>query len=164
MKIEIDPLKIPAFQRKSKITFNKNASFRMDKDPEIKILDRLKKENQASMPKNRVVSIERPVSYEPKQASLPISAGFSWRKMDRIGEVEQYFAKIDVIAFKLEKPLRVGERIIIESPKGLFEQEVSSMQINRQDIVAAKKGEDIGIKVQFEPSLGGSIYKIVAEG
>jgi hypothetical protein len=161
--MDIDPYKIPAYQRKKKITLNKGSSFM---DPEVKILKRLKEDNLSSMRANRIadMDIEKPISCNTKQVSQTIMGIPTWRKMDRIGEVEQYFAKIDVIALKLQKPLKVGEHIVIESPKGLFEQELLSMQINRQDVTVAKKGEDVGIKVQFEPLPGGSVYKVVAEG
>jgi len=162
--MDIDPYKIPAFQRKKKISLSKGSSFRMDKDPEVKILNRLKEDNFSAMRKNRNTDIEKPISSNAKQVSQTFQGIPSWRKMERIGEVEQYFEKIDVIALKLQKPLRVGENIVIESPKGLFEQELISMQINRQDVKIAKKGEDVGIKVQFEPLPGGSVYKVVAEG
>jgi len=162
--MDIDPYKIPAFQRKKKIAFNKGSSFKIDKDPEIKILNRLKEDNFSAVRKNKLINIEKPISNNTKPISHTIPINTSWRKMDRIGEVEQYFSKIDVIALKLEKSLKVGERIVIESPKGLFEQELKSMQINRQNVEVAKKGEDVGIKVKFEPLLGGSVYKVTAEG
>jgi hypothetical protein len=173
--MDIDPYKIPAFQRKNKITPNKSPSLKMDIDPEIKILNRMKKDNASAIKPNRVTDIERHASYNTnytKQVNqaipeTPIQDNqriVTWRKMDCIGKVDQYFAKIDVIAIKLHKPLRTGEHIVFESPKGLFEQELTSMQINRQDIKTAKKGDDVGIKVKFEPLPGGSVYKVVAEG
>jgi hypothetical protein len=162
--MDIDPFKIPAYQRKKKTTFSADSFLRMDKDPEVKILNKLKQENSSAIRKNRITNNEKPISCNTKRVMQTFQGIPAWRKMDRIGEVEQYFEKIDVIALKLQKPLKVGERIVIESPKGLFEQEILSMQINRQDVEAAKKGEDVGIKVQFEPLPGGSVYKVVAQG
>jgi len=162
--MDIDPYKIPAFQRKQKIALSKGPSLRIDKDPEVKILNRLKEDNFSAMRKNRITDIEKPISSNIKRVSQTLQGIPIWRKMDRIGEVEEYYAKIEVITLKLQKPLKVGERIVIESPKGLFEQELLSMQINRQDVTIAKKGEDVGIKVKFEPQLGGSVYKVVAQG
>jgi len=162
--MDIDPYKIPAYQRKKRITLNKYSSSRIDKDPEVKILNRLKEDNCSAMHKNRMTDIEKPIFCNTKRVTQTLPVIPSWRKMDRVGEVDHYFANIDVIALKLQKPLKVGERIVIESPKGLFEQELLSMQINRQDVTIAKKGEDVGIKVKFEPQLGGSVYKVVAEG
>ena len=162
--MDIDPYKIPAFQRKKKITISKSSSSGTVMDPEVRIMKRLKEDNLSAIRSNRIIDIEKPISYEAKRVSQTLEGVPIWRKMDRIGEVDQYFAKIDVIALKLQKSLKVGEHIVIESPKGLFEQEVLSMQINRQDVTIAKKGEDVGIKVQFEPLPGGSVYKVVAEG
>ena len=173
--MDIDPYKIPAFQRKNKITPNKSPSLKIDIDPEIKILNRMRKDNASAIRPNKVTDIERHVSYNtnytkqviqdiPETSIQNNQKIVTWRKMDCIGKVDQYFAKIDVIAIKLNKPLRTGEHIVFESPKGLFEQELISMQINRQDVNTAKKGDDVGIKVKFEPKLGGSVYKVVAEG
>lgn len=162
--MDIDPYKIPAYQRKMKISLNKGSSLRMEKEHDVRVSNRLKEDNLSALRRNRITDAEKPIASNTKGVSQTFQGISAWKKMERIGEVEQYFAKIDVIALKLQKILKVGERIVIESPNGLFEQEIQSMQIDRQDVEVAKKGDDVGIKVKFEPQLGGSVYKVVAQG
>ena len=160
--MDIDPLKVPAFQRKGKIQSIKKTKKRTT----VKSVSVLKKENRlALLRRNRTMDVGTPAPLinEPISTASTLSSP-SWRKMKCVGRVTQYFAKIDVIAIELNKSLKTGEHIIIQSPDGLFEQEVSSIQIDRKDVARAKKGDDIGIKVKFEPMLNGFVYKIVAEG
>ena len=161
--MDIDPYKIPAFQRKNKISF-KGSSFRVSKEPDEKVLSNPKRHDFSVSRTDSIAKISKPPAYISRQSESAASTVSNWRKMDRVGEVDHYFANIDVIAFKLEKPLKIGERIIIESPNGLFEQELISMQINRQDVKTAKRGDDVGIKVKFKPLQGGSVYKVSAQG
>lgn len=181
--MDIDPFKIPAFQRKSKISFGKGSSYRLPKEFEIQKEARIRRIQQEqkksfefkkeSSEQSILVSRKEPIFQRPALELTPVNKSVSddgttemplWRKMERIGEVEHYFEKINVIAFKLLKPLRIGEHILIESPKGLFEEKLSSMQINKKDVMGARKGDDIGIKIKFQPKAGGAIYKVVAKG
>lgn len=170
--MDIDIYKIPAFQRQKTVKITKGSSFKVESSPDIREKIRLRKENAAALRKNKSITIkmpppllggeddfDAPFSAPPKKQVAP-----SWRKMSCIGTITHYFEQINVIALELLKPIKTGDRIIIESPNGLFEQELSSMQINRQDVKNARKGDDVGIKVQFEPKLCGSVYKVVAEG
>lgn len=82
------------------------------------------------------------------------------RTMKRCGTCEGYFEKIEVAILNLTSPLREGDRIILEMQDGLFEQQLSSIQINRKNVKIAKSGSEIGIKTLLPPIVGGSIYKI----
>jgi putative protease len=66
----------------------------------------------------------------------------------QIGVVTRYFHKIGVAAIMLEDSLTVGSKVSIEGSTTNFEQEVSSMQVNREDIQEGKKGQEIAIKVK----------------
>jgi len=169
-KITIDKLKIPAFQRKKKIRVKKGSSFKVGDPLEIRQQVRLKKANIKAIRKNRSMDVDTPPVVNDAFPS-PIDGSVQpeikmpeWRKMNCIGEVTHYFSKIDVAILKLEKTLKIGEQIIVEAPKCLFEQKLSSMQIDRLDVPMAKKGDDVGIKVKFEPKINGKVYKVVAEG
>lgn len=163
--MEIDKLKIPAFQRKKTIRVKKSkgTSFKASDPLETRQRVRLKKANITSIRRNRKMDVDMPpIANEARPISstdMPI-----WRKMSEVGEVTHFFEKIDVAVLNLQKSIKVGDRIIIESPKGLFEQELSSMQIDRKDVRQAKKGDDVGMKVKFAPKIGGLVYKVVAEG
>jgi len=64
-----------------------------------------------------------------------------------VGEVTNYFGKIGVAAIKLSDTLRVGNKIYIEGKTTSFEQEVTSMQVDRKPIEQATAGQEIAIKV-----------------
>lgn len=66
----------------------------------------------------------------------------------QIGVITRYFHKIGVAAIMLEDTLKVGDKICIEGTTTNFEQEISSMQVDREDIQEGKKGQEIAIKVK----------------
>lgn len=164
--MNIDPYKIPAFQRKGKpgtSSFTKSKLIQDSKLISNNYLRLLEKENQISQQKKEVkVTSVKPVSQVGPQATIVTNS--EWRKMICVGEVSQYFDKINVAVLSLEKPLRVGDRILIQAENALFEQSVESMQINRKDVQSAKCGDDVGMKVKFPPLKKGLIYKLVATG
>lgn len=83
------------------------------------------------------------------------------REMKRCGICEGYFDKIDVAIIKVTSAIRKDDIIIFEKQDGLFEQKVTSMQINRKDVSLATTGSEIGIKVPMKPQVGGSVYKVI---
>ncbi|MCS7151267.1 MAG: translation elongation factor-like protein [Endomicrobia bacterium] len=80
---------------------------------------------------------------------------------ERIGTVDDYFAKIGVIAVKLEGDLKVGDKIHIKGHTTDFYQQVESIQIEHQSVTSAKKGDSIGIKVNERCRKGDVVYKVV---
>ena len=64
-----------------------------------------------------------------------------------IGVITHYFNKISVGIIKLKTSLHVGDAIHIKGAHDDFTQNVDSMQLNHRDIVSAKRGNEIGIKV-----------------
>jgi len=80
---------------------------------------------------------------------------------EKIGIVEDYFAKISVIAIKLESDLNAGDRIHIKGHTTDFIQTVDSMQIEHQNVTFAKKGDSVGIKVEQRCRKGDVVYKII---
>ena len=81
------------------------------------------------------------------------------KKEKEIGKVSDYFAKIEVAAIKLSKGLKVGDKIHVKGATTDFEQEVKSMQIHKDPVETAKKGDEIGIKVKKKVRKGYKIYK-----
>lgn len=69
-------------------------------------------------------------------------------KKDKLaGKIEHIFEKIGVVTTTLKNPLKVGDIIRIKGHTTDFIQEVESMQIEHKDVLKAKKGNGIGIKV-----------------
>jgi len=64
-----------------------------------------------------------------------------------IGVVSSYFSHVEVAAIKLSAKLKVGDKIHIKGNTTDFETEVEEIQIEREPVKEAKKGDHIGIKV-----------------
>ena len=78
----------------------------------------------------------------------------------QIGTVSHYFDKIGVAVIKLSGNLKVGDKIRIDKGDGEFKQTVDSMQIDKEPIESAKKGQQVGIKVSEEIKEGNKVYLI----
>lgn len=78
-----------------------------------------------------------------------------------IGKVIHYFNKISVAVLNLSDEIRLGDKIHFKGKVTDFEQVVSSMQIEHQNIDLAKKGDDVGLKVDQAVNEGDVVYKIV---
>lgn len=166
MDNDIDILNIPAYQRKRSIAAKEKAAT-------------IRKTGRKISPaKPAKVSRPRPEKIDPTN-EIPISREISMdtfatptislfkpasgtKLMDTCGFCEGYFEKINVAIIKLTKPLKVGDQILIERPEGLFQQEIKSMQIDRKEVRIARTGSDIGLKVDIQPKIGGTVYKIVS--
>ena len=75
-----------------------------------------------------------------------------------VGKVTHFFGKIGVAVVELSSELRSGDRIAIEGPAGIVEQVVDSMQINKEQVESAGKGESIGLKVDSKVREGDVVY------
>ena len=64
-----------------------------------------------------------------------------------IGKVSSYFSHVGVAAIKLSRKLKVGDKIHVKGSTTDFEQLVDSMQVEKEDVQKAKKGDHVGIKV-----------------
>jgi len=65
----------------------------------------------------------------------------------QIGKVSSYFSHVGVAAIKLSGKLKKGDKVHIKGHTTDFEVPVDSIQIEKKDVKAAKKGDHIGIKV-----------------
>ena len=64
-----------------------------------------------------------------------------------IGRVSSYFSHVGVAAIKLSGKLKVGDKIHVKGHTSDFEVKVDSIQIERDEVKKAKKGDHVGIKV-----------------
>ncbi len=64
-----------------------------------------------------------------------------------IGKISGYFSHVGVAAIKLSSGLKVGDKVHIKGHTTDFEVKIGSMQIEKNSVKAAKKGDHIGIKV-----------------
>jgi len=77
----------------------------------------------------------------------------------QIGVVSNYFDHVKAAAIKLDKALKVGDTIHIVGGETDFEQKVKSMQIHREKIEKAKKGDEIGVVVKKKVRKGYKVFK-----
>ncbi len=81
---------------------------------------------------------------------------------ERIGQVSHYFGKVGVAAVQLEAPLRKGDTVHVQGHTTDFTCTVSSLQIEREEIDAAKKGDDVGFTVPEKTRHGDVVYRVTA--
>jgi putative protease len=77
----------------------------------------------------------------------------------KVGKVVHYYDKIEVAVIKVLGTINVGDKIKFLG-KNEFEQEVKSMQIEHKQIETAKKGQDVGVKVEKDVHKDDEVYKI----
>jgi translation elongation factor EF-1alpha len=76
--------------------------------------------------------------------------------------VLDYFAKIGVLAFRVEEEgLKVGDTIHIKGHTTDLTEKVASMQIDLNPVEEAKVGDDVGIKVKDRVRKGDAVYKVI---
>jgi translation elongation factor EF-1alpha len=77
---------------------------------------------------------------------------------DLVGKVIHYYDKIGVAVIKLEKALKVGDKVKFVHGENEFEQTIESMQLEHEQIGAAKKGQEIAVKVDKETKSGTEVH------
>lgn len=77
-----------------------------------------------------------------------------------IGKISHYFSKIEVGVIDLDDKLKVGDTIRIVGGETDFSQTIDSMEIDRQKINEAKKGDSVGTKVSQKVREGYKVYKL----
>lgn len=77
-----------------------------------------------------------------------------------IGKVTHYFGKVSAGMLELSDALKVGDKIRIKGSSTDFTQDVTSMQVEHNDITEAKAGDKVGIKVDQKVHEHDMVYKI----
>lgn len=77
-----------------------------------------------------------------------------------LGQVEDYFAQVNVMALKLLAPVSVGDMIRIKGHTTDITQKVESMQIEHQPVQAASAGDSVGIRIADRARRTDVVYKI----
>lgn len=77
---------------------------------------------------------------------------------DLVGRVIHFYDKISVAVIKLEKALKVGERVKFVHGENSFEQAIESMQFEHEQIPGGKKGQEVAVKVDKEAKSGTLVY------
>jgi translation elongation factor EF-1alpha len=77
-----------------------------------------------------------------------------------VGKVRHYFTNINVAVIDLSSTLKVGDEISIEGATTNVTQKVDSMQIEHKNVVEAKKGQSVGMKVADRVREGDVVFKV----
>jgi hypothetical protein len=109
-----------------------------------------KRKPSASRPSAR--SLKRGVSTLP--AEKQVTGGIL------LGQVEDYFAHVNVMALKLLAPVSVGDMIRIKGHTTDITQKVESMQIEHQPVQTASAGDSVGIKIADRARRTDVVYRI----
>lgn len=78
----------------------------------------------------------------------------------QIGQITHFFGHISVGVIKLSAALKVGDKIKILSGNGEFEQTVDSMQVEHAAVQKAKKGDEVGLKVNQPVHEGNKVFLV----
>jgi translation elongation factor EF-1alpha len=77
-----------------------------------------------------------------------------------IGKITHYFSNIEVAVINLTAPLKKGDNIrVVGGQETDFEQEIESMQIDHEEVKAAKKGDSVGTKIKEKVHEGYKVFK-----
>jgi len=65
------------------------------------------------------------------------------------GIITHYYDKLGVGIIKLSSGLKTGDSITIKNKAGedVFTQDITSMQVDHKEVSSAKKGDEIGVKI-----------------
>jgi len=78
----------------------------------------------------------------------------------KVGSITHYYDRIGVAVMEVLAPVKVGDRIKIKGHEREFEQKVASMQIEHENVEKAKKGDNIGLKIEQPVKKGDEVYKL----
>lgn len=115
------------------------------------------KKKTAARKVKRKVGRRKPVAKRAKAGSRPTKISPS---LQTIGEVTHYFPHVSAGVIKLTGVLKVGDIVHIKGHTTDFKQTVNSMQINHVVVNEAKRGAEIGVKVQDRVRIGDTVYKL----
>ncbi len=80
-----------------------------------------------------------------------------------IGEVKDYFRKVEVMTLELEGLIKVGDTIRVKGHTTDLTQAVESMQIEHADVQEGGPGDLVGIKVAERVRPGDSVFVVEDE-
>ena len=76
-----------------------------------------------------------------------------------IGEVTHFYGGLGVAIVKFKETVRVGDEVRFFGATTDFSERIKSMQYDHKDITEAKKGQEVGIKVEGKVREGDEAYR-----
>lgn len=78
-----------------------------------------------------------------------------------VGVVTHYYGKLEVAIVKFKVPFKVGEEVHFKGATTDFIEKIKSMQYDHREIKAAKKGQEVGIKVNEKVREGDEALEVI---
>lgn len=78
----------------------------------------------------------------------------------KVGKITHYYDKISVAVVELSGTLSAGDTIKISGHGREFNQTVTSMQVEHEEIKEAKEGQIVGMKVDQEVKEGDEVFRV----
>ena len=78
----------------------------------------------------------------------------------KVGKISHFYDKISVAVVEVLAPIKIGDRIKITGHNNDFEMTIDSMQIEHEQLKQAKKGQEIGLKVDQPVKPSDEVFKI----
>ena len=91
-----------------------------------------------------------------------VERGVMYMKDTKVGKVTHYYNHLGVGIVKLTGALANGDTIKIVGHGREFTQTVASLQLEHQALEKAKKGQEIGLKVDQKVKEGDVVYKVTS--
>ncbi len=130
---------------KKKIKARKPAKSRAKAKSKVKAKVKVKKASSKRSKAKKAASTPKPTVIAPANSVL-------------LGFVEDYFAKIGVIALTLQAPVSVGQKIQVLGHTTNLQQTVDSMQIDHAPVTQAGLKDGVGIKIIGRARGGDHVY------
>lgn len=86
--------------------------------------------------------------------------------LNKVGVITHFFPKVSAAVVKFEQPLKIGAQVKITGERGEahtsveFVQAVESLQKDRVPVTEAKKGDELGMKVDKEVQAGDIVFVV----
>lgn len=77
-----------------------------------------------------------------------------------VGKITHYYSNIGVAIVEVTDTLKVGDRIHIQGATSDFEQDITSMQIEHEQVQVAEPGQVIGLKVDEKARGGDKVFVV----
>lgn len=78
----------------------------------------------------------------------------------KVGTVTHWYGEISVAGVDVEGDIKIGDTIRIVGATSDFTQTLDSMQIDHEDVEAAKAGDSIGIKAVDHARINDEVFRI----
>ena len=76
----------------------------------------------------------------------------------QVGKVTHFYDKISVAIIKLTDSLKIGDTVKFSGHDQEFTQEVTSLQVEHENIEKAKKGQEVGLKTDQKVKVNDRVF------